>query len=75
MKRGVMAPATWRKRFRWADDANDVACVVGLVRDYVESTEGKLSLHYLPGYAAELNSDELAWSHVKRTGTVRRPLQ
>ena len=46
-----------------------------LVRDYVESTEGKLSLHFLPGYAPELNPDELVWSHVKRTGTARRPLQ
>jgi len=46
-----------------------------LVRDYVESTAGKLSLHFLPGYAPELNPDELVWSHVKRTGTARRPLQ
>lgn len=46
-----------------------------LVRDYVESTKGKLSLHFLPGYAPELNPDELVWSYVKRTGTARRPLQ
>jgi transposase len=46
-----------------------------LVRDSVESTEGKLSLHFLPGYAPELNPDESVWSHVKRTGTARRPLQ
>ena len=46
-----------------------------LVRDYVESTAGQLSLHFLPGYAPELNPDELVWSHVKRTGTARRPLQ
>jgi transposase len=46
-----------------------------LVRDYVESTEGKLSLYFLPGYAPELNPDELVWSHVKRTGTTRRSLQ
>ena len=46
-----------------------------IVRDYVASTEGKLSLHFLPGYAPELNPDELVWSHVKRTGTARRPLQ
>ena len=46
-----------------------------LVRDYVESTEGRLSLHFLPGYAPELNPDELLWSHLKRTGTARRPLQ
>jgi transposase len=46
-----------------------------LVRDYIESTKGKLSLHFLPGYAPELNPDELVWSHVKRTGTARQPLQ
>jgi transposase len=46
-----------------------------LVRDYVVSTEGRLSLHFLPGYAPDLNPDELVWSHVKRTGPARRPLQ
>jgi len=46
-----------------------------LVRDYVASTEGRLSLHFLPGYAPDLNPDELVWSHVKRTGTARRPLR
>ena len=45
------------------------------VREYVQSTGGKLSLHFLPGYAPDLNPDELVWSHVKRTGTARRPLQ
>ena len=33
-----------------------------VVRDYVESIKGKLSLHFLPGYAPELNPDELVWS-------------
>lgn len=46
-----------------------------MVRDYVTSTKGKLTLHFLPGYAPDLNPDELVWSHVKRTGTARRPLQ
>lgn len=46
-----------------------------LVRDYVQSTRGRLRLHFLPGYAPDLNPDELVWSHVKRTGTARRPLQ
>jgi len=46
-----------------------------VVRDYVTSTNGKLTLHVLPGYAPELNPDELVWSHAKRTGTARRPLQ
>jgi transposase len=46
-----------------------------LVRDYVATTRGKLSLYFLPGYAPDLNPDEFVWSHVKRTGTARRPLQ
>jgi len=45
------------------------------VRDYAAATQGKLTLHFLPGYAPDLNPDELVWSHVKRTGTARRPLQ
>jgi transposase len=46
-----------------------------IVRKYVASTEGRLTMHFLPGYAPDLNPDELVWSHVKRTGTARRPLQ
>src|ERR1700686_274846 len=45
-----------------------------LVRAYVEATDGKLKLYFLPGYAPELNPDELVWSHMKRTGTDKRPL-
>jgi hypothetical protein len=29
-------------------------------------TKGRLSLHFLTGYAPELNPDELVWSDVKR---------
>ena len=46
-----------------------------IVSEYVASTEGRLTLHFLPGYAPDLNPDEWVWSHVKRTGTARRPLQ
>jgi len=46
-----------------------------LVKDYVASTDGRLTLHLLPGYAPELNPDELVWSHVKRTGVARTPLR
>ena len=45
-----------------------------MVHTYVESTKGKLELHFLPGYAPELNPDELVWNYVKRTGTAKRPL-
>ena len=44
------------------------------VKDYVESTNGKLEQHFLPGYAPELNPDELVWNYMKRTGTARSPV-
>ena len=46
-----------------------------LVKEYVASTDGLLTLHVLPGYAPELNPDELVWSHMKRTGVARTPLR
>jgi transposase len=46
-----------------------------LVKEYVASTKGLLTLHFLPGYAPELNPDELVWSHMKRTGVARTPLR
>jgi transposase len=46
-----------------------------LVKTYVQSTNGLLTLHFLPGYAPELNPDELVWSHMKRTGVARKPLR
>jgi transposase len=46
-----------------------------MVKQYVASTAGRLTLHFLPGYAPELNPDELVWSHAKRTGVARRPLR
>ena len=46
-----------------------------LVKAYVETTNGMLTLHVLPGYAPELNPDELVWSHMKRTGVARAPLR
>jgi len=45
------------------------------VRAFVVSTDGRLPLHFLPGYAPDLNPVELIWSHVKRTGTAHRSLQ
>ncbi|WP_042876855.1 IS630 family transposase [Cupriavidus necator] len=45
------------------------------VREYIESTKGKLTMHVLPGYAPDLNPDEFVWSHLKRTGVARNPLR
>ena len=45
------------------------------VKKYVAGLNGKLTVHYQPGYAPGLNPDELVWSHAKRTGNARQPLQ
>lgn len=45
------------------------------VRAYIDSLQGKLTLHFLPGYAPDLNPDELVWSYTKRTGVSRSPLR
>ena len=46
-----------------------------VVKAYVASTRGRLTLHFLPGYSPDLNPDEGVWSHVKRTGVARTPLR
>ena len=46
-----------------------------LVLRYVESLGGRLELHFLPGYAPELNPDEFVWNHLKRQGTSKIPLK
>ena len=42
-----------------------------LVKSFVESTEGKLKLFYLPPYSPELNPDEQVWNQLKITGSAR----
>ena len=37
-----------------------------MVRDYVASTAGRIQLHFLPGYAPELNPVEFLWGWLKR---------
>ena len=55
---------------RWTSRTQD-----GAGEGLFASTGGMLTLHFLPGYAPELNPDELVWSHVKRTGVARAPLR
>ena len=37
-----------------------------LVRRFVDSTDGRLKLFFLPPYAPHLNPDEQVWAYVKR---------
>jgi len=45
------------------------------VAQYVQSLQGRLELHFLPGYAPELNPDEFVWNHLKRQGVSKTPLR
>ena len=46
-----------------------------LVAAYVQSLEGKLELHFLPGYSPDLNPDEFVWNHLRHHGTTKIPLR
>jgi transposase len=46
-----------------------------IVSEYVRSLRGKLELHFLPGYAPELNPDEFVWNHLKKQGVSKKPLR
>jgi len=46
-----------------------------IVSDYVQRLRGRLELHFLPGYAPELNPDEFVWNHLKRQGVSKKPLR
>jgi transposase len=44
------------------------------VERFVQGYEGRLELHFLPGYAPELNPDEYVWNYVKNHGPSKVPL-
>lgn len=46
-----------------------------VVKDYVQSTRGRLELHFLPPYAPDLNPDEFVWQYVKTNGVSKKPLK
>lgn len=46
-----------------------------LVSKYVQTTCGALELHFLPGYAPDLNPDEFVWQHAKTNGISKKPLR
>ena len=45
------------------------------VAAHVQSLKGRLELHFLPGYAPELNPDEFVWNHLRHFGTTKIPLR
>jgi transposase len=50
------------------------AHVARIVAEYVQSLRGKLELHFLPGYAPDLNPDEFVWNHLRQRGVTKKPL-
>lgn len=46
-----------------------------VVQQYVQSLRGRLELHFLPGYAPDLNPDEFVWNHLRHKGTSKTPLR
>lgn len=51
------------------------AHIAKVVAHYVQRLAGRLELHFLPGYAPELNPDEFVWNHLKRQGVSKTPLR
>ena len=51
------------------------AHIAKAVAKYVQSLKGRLELHFLPGYAPELNPDEFVWNHLKSQGVSKKPLR
>ena len=51
------------------------AHIANVVAEYVQRLVGRLELHFLPGYAPELNPDEFVWNHLKRQGVSKTPLR
>lgn len=45
-----------------------------IVRDYVQSSQGKVELYFLPPYAPDLNPDEFVWTQIKTHGLCKKPL-
>jgi transposase len=51
------------------------AHIAKVVAAYVQRLVGRLELHFLPGYAPELNPDEFVWNHLKHQGVSKTPLR
>ena len=51
------------------------AHIAKVVAAHVQSLRGKLELHFLPGYAPDLNPDEFVWNHLRQKGVSKTPLR
>jgi transposase len=44
------------------------------VSQFVQAKKGRIELHFLPGYAPDLNPDEFVWNYLREKGTSKKPL-
>jgi len=51
------------------------AHIANWVAEFVPSLRGRLELHFLPGYAPDLNPDEFVWNHLRQKGVSKTPLR
>jgi transposase len=51
------------------------AHIAKAVGEFVQSLRGRLELHFLPGYAPDLNPDEFVWNHLRQKGVSKTPLR
>lgn len=71
------------RRFRRARGGKPIFLIVDghpahrakLVAKYVQGLRGKLEIHFLPGYAPDLNPDEFVWNHIRHVGVTKKPLE
>ena len=46
-----------------------------LISKFIQETRGRLELHFLPGYAPDLNPDEFVWNNLRQQGVSKKPLK
>lgn len=63
-----------RKRPAFLVVDNHPAHIAKCIAAFVQAQRGKLELHFLPGYAPELNPDEFVWNHIRQNGVSKKPL-
>lgn len=51
------------------------AHIAKVVAAFVQAAGGRLELHFLPGYAPDLNPDEFVWNHLRQRGVSKTPLR
>lgn len=51
------------------------AHIAKIVAKFIREKKGRVELHFLPGYAPDLNPDEFVWNHLRAQGVSKKPLR